>query len=97
MSRDFLSQIIRSYGGGAMQGMVGCYLEQSLKLFANEQRELLDRARSTGDDPHNAVAIVVQKNYLRWRSVQDEIFRTLMSAAPRAHLAREEDGAQPGA
>src|SRR6201990_2723346 len=32
MSRDFLSQIIRSYGG-AMQGMLGSYLEQSLKLF----------------------------------------------------------------
>jgi len=98
MSRDFLSQIIRSYGGGAIQGVVGCYLEQSMKLFANEQRELFDRARSSGGaDPHSAIAIVVQKNYQRWRSVQDEIFRTLMNAAPRAHLAREEDGAQPGA
>jgi polyhydroxyalkanoate synthesis repressor PhaR len=97
MSRDFLSQIICSYGGGAMQGMIGCYLEQSLKLFANEQREVLDRARSAGSDPHEAVAIVVQKNYQRWRSVQEEIFRTLMNAAPRAHPTREEDGAQPGA
>ena len=35
MSRDFLSQVIRSYGG-AMRGMVGSYLEQSLKLFANQ-------------------------------------------------------------
>jgi polyhydroxyalkanoate synthesis repressor PhaR len=35
MSRDFLSQMIRSYGG-AMRGMVGSYLEQSLKLFANQ-------------------------------------------------------------
>jgi polyhydroxyalkanoate synthesis repressor PhaR len=35
MSRDFLSQMIRSYGGG-MRGMVGSYLEQSLKLFANQ-------------------------------------------------------------
>ena len=35
MSRDFLSQMIRSYGG-AMRGMVGNYLEQSLKLFANQ-------------------------------------------------------------
>jgi polyhydroxyalkanoate synthesis repressor PhaR len=36
MSRDFLSQMIRSYGG-AMRGMVGSYLEQSMKLFANQQ------------------------------------------------------------
>src|SRR5207247_498823 len=35
MSRDFLSQVIRSYGD-AMRSMVGSYLEQSLKLFANE-------------------------------------------------------------
>ena|SRR3974390_2078900 len=35
MSRDFLSQVIRSYGDG-MRSMVGSYLEQSLKLFANQ-------------------------------------------------------------
>ena len=35
MSRDFLSQVIRSYGD-SMRSMVGSYLEQSLKLFANE-------------------------------------------------------------
>jgi len=36
MSRDFLSQMIRSYGG-AMRGMDCSYLEQSMKLFANQQ------------------------------------------------------------
>jgi polyhydroxyalkanoate synthesis repressor PhaR len=92
MSRDFLSQIIRSYGGGAMQGLIGCYLEQSLKLFANHQREVRERAKSVvGADPQDAVAIVAQKNYQRWRSVQDQIFRSLMDAAPR------EEGAHPTA
>jgi polyhydroxyalkanoate synthesis repressor PhaR len=33
MSRDFLSQVIRSYGAGA-RSLMGSYLEQSLKLFA---------------------------------------------------------------
>ena len=33
MSRDFLSQVIRSYGAGVRSAM-GSYLEQSLKLFA---------------------------------------------------------------
>ena len=32
MSRDFLSQMIRSYGDGE-RGLMGNYLEQSLKLF----------------------------------------------------------------
>src|SRR6201987_4433034 len=35
MSRDFLSQVIRSYGAGVRTAM-GSYLEQSLKLFASE-------------------------------------------------------------
>src|SRR6202034_2915750 len=47
MSRDFLSQVIRSYGG-AMQGMIGSYLEQSLKLFASQQRDARERIKSVG-------------------------------------------------
>ncbi|HKD55570.1 MAG TPA: polyhydroxyalkanoate synthesis repressor PhaR [Steroidobacteraceae bacterium] len=35
MSRDFLSQVIRSYGPAARSAM-GSYLEQSLKLFAGQ-------------------------------------------------------------
>src|ERR1700752_3454369 len=38
MSRDFLSQIIRSYGG-AMQNVVGSYLEQSLKMLSTQQQQ----------------------------------------------------------
>jgi polyhydroxyalkanoate synthesis repressor PhaR len=96
MSRDFLAQIIRSYGGGAMQGVIGCYLEQSLKMFANQQREVRERAKSVvGADPQDAVAIVVQKNYQRWRSVQDQIFRSLMDAAPRGR--GEDESALPSA
>ena len=35
MSRDFLSQVIRSYGAG-VRGVMGNYLEQSLKLFSGQ-------------------------------------------------------------
>jgi polyhydroxyalkanoate synthesis repressor PhaR len=96
MSRDFLSQVIRSYGGGALQGVVGAYLEQSLKLFAAQQREMRERAKSlTGADPSELVAAVTQRNYQRWRSVQDDILRTLIgsAASPRARgeFETEED------
>src|SRR5438309_12100078 len=37
MSRDFLSQVIRSYGD-AMRSTVGSYLEQCLNLFARWHR-----------------------------------------------------------
>jgi polyhydroxyalkanoate synthesis repressor PhaR len=80
MSRDFLSQIIRSYGG-AMQGVLGSYLEQSVKLFASQQRELRDRVKSVvGVDPVETVSGIASRNYQRWRSVQDEILKTLMNA-----------------
>ncbi|HTT03258.1 MAG TPA: polyhydroxyalkanoate synthesis repressor PhaR [Steroidobacteraceae bacterium] len=98
MSRDFLSQVIRSYGGGAMQGVIGCYLEQSLKLFATEQRDVRERAKNiVGSDPHDAIAAVTQKNYQRWRSVQDEIFRALMGATARARGDDEDKSLSPHA
>jgi len=83
MSRDFLSQVIRSYGG-TLQGMLSSYLEQSMKLFGSQQRELRDKVKAVvGMDPVETVAGVAQRNYQRWRSVQDEIFKTLMNATGR--------------
>jgi polyhydroxyalkanoate synthesis repressor PhaR len=83
MSRDFLAQVIRSYGG-AMQNVIGSYLEQSMKLFAAQQKEMRDRVKSVvGVDPVDAVSQIAQKNYQRWRSVQDDIFRTLFGGRGR--------------
>jgi polyhydroxyalkanoate synthesis repressor PhaR len=94
MSRDFLSHIIRSYGG-ATQGMIGSYLEQSLKLFAGQQRDARDRTKGAGDsEPALPLNNLAQKNYQRWRQVQDEIYRTLLNAGRstggRGELAEEE-------
>ena len=91
MSQDFLSQVIRSYGG-AMQGFVGSYLEQSLKLFMTQQQQVRDRVKSmVGLDPVETVTSLAQKNYERWRSVQDEIFRALMNATSRGRERSTED------
>ena len=77
MSRDFLSHVIRSYGG-AMQGFVGTYLDQSIKLFMNQQQQMRDRVKSVvGLDPVGMVTDITQKNYARWKSVQDEILKTI--------------------
>lgn len=77
MTEDFLSQIIRTYGS-AMPNVVSNYLEQSLRLFVNQQAQ----ARSTlkkvvGIDPVDAVAGLAQRNFARWRAVQEEVFRVL--------------------
>jgi polyhydroxyalkanoate synthesis repressor PhaR len=80
LSRDFLAQVIRSHGGGA-QAVVASYLEQSLRLIAPQQHELagqLHAAASPGvADPAGANA---ERNYQRWRSLQNDIFRLLRAA-----------------
>lgn len=77
MSREFLSHVIRSYGG-AMQGFVGSYLDQSIKLFMNQQQQMRDRVKSVvGLDPVGMVTDIAQKNYARWKTVQDEILKTI--------------------
>jgi len=92
LSRDFLSQIIRSYGGTA-QGLVGSYLEQSLRLLAGQQRELKEQLRAAPPKQvTDAAAGLAERNYQRWRSVQNDIFRLLSTgentaAEPRITVA----------
>ena len=77
MSRDFLSQVIRTYGSG-LQDFVGRYLDESLHLFSKEQRELRDRFKNVvGIDPVETVTAVAQRNYQRWRALQEEVFGRL--------------------
>lgn len=79
LSRDFLSQVIRSYGGGP-QGFIGSYLEQSLRLLAGQQRELKEQLRSAAPaQVAEAAGGQAERNHQRWRSVQNEIFRLLSS------------------
>ena len=90
MSQDFLSQVIRSYGG-SMQGLVGSYLEQSLKLLAGQQQQMRDHMRGVvGTDAYDSIAILTQKNLERWRSMQEDIFRAMSSAAARGKEREEE-------
>jgi polyhydroxyalkanoate synthesis repressor PhaR len=77
MSRDFLSQVIRSYGSG-LQDFVGRYLDESIQLFAREQRDLRDRFKNVvGIDPLETVTSVAQRNYQRWKALQEEVFSRL--------------------
>jgi polyhydroxyalkanoate synthesis repressor PhaR len=95
LSRDFLSQVIRSHGQSAKE-VLGSYLEQSLRLFNSQQREIKDRIKQvTGADSLESAAAMAERNYQRWRSVQDDIFRTLVGAVtghrPRADSPPDPD------
>ncbi len=82
LSRDFLAQMIRSYGG-PIQAVIGSYLEQSLRLIGT-QRDVKDRLKgATGVESLESVAGLAERNHQGWRSVQDEMFRTLTNAAGR--------------
>lgn len=79
MSQDFLSQIIRSYGG-AMQSFVGSYLEQSLKLLAGQQQQMREHMRGMmGSDAYDSISTLTQRNFERWRALQDEIYKVMTS------------------
>jgi polyhydroxyalkanoate synthesis regulator protein len=87
MSQDFLSQVIRSYGG-AMQGFVGSYLEQSLKLLSSQQQQIREHMRGVvGADAYDSIATLTQKNLERWRLMQEDVFKAM--SAPRAKPAAD--------
>jgi polyhydroxyalkanoate synthesis repressor PhaR len=80
MSEGFLSQIIRSYGD-TMPHFMANYLEQSLQLFMKQQKTIRGQVKKVvGVDPVLAVADVAQKNYNRWKSLQEEVLSTLLGS-----------------
>lgn len=92
MSQDFLSQVIRSYGG-AMQCLVGSYLEQSLKLLSGQQQQMREHMRGAfGNDAYDSIAALTQQNLERWRSVQDDIFKVMSGAASAARGREQRTG-----
>jgi polyhydroxyalkanoate synthesis repressor PhaR len=89
MSQDFLSQVIRSYGG-AMQSFVGSYLEQSLKLLSSQQQQIREHMRGVvGADAYDSIATLTQKNLERWRLMQEDVFKAM--SAPRGKTSADDD------
>jgi len=87
MSRDFLSQVIRTYGSG-LHDFVGRYLDESIQQFARDQRELREKFKNVlGIDPVETVTAVAQKNYQRWKALQEEVFNRI----PRPWGREEKD------
>jgi polyhydroxyalkanoate synthesis repressor PhaR len=103
MSQDFLSQVIRSYGG-AMQSFVGNYLEQSLRMFQQPARDASAAPQSNGapnnpnqsapTDPFTTMANMARQNYERWIAMQGEFLRA-MSAPPMSNATRPKDTGTP--
>ena len=75
MSRDFLSQVIRSYDK-VVPEFAADYLEESMAFFMSGQQNLRRQiCRVVGLDPFAAVADMANKNFARWKSLQKEVLR----------------------
>jgi polyhydroxyalkanoate synthesis repressor PhaR len=97
MSQDFLSQVIRSYGG-TMQTMVGSYLEQSLKLFTGQQAQMRDRLRSmVGMDPMANMATLAHENMQRWQQMQEAFMQSFLRAGTPPPANRPDADDEPAA
>ncbi|MEJ2610913.1 MAG: polyhydroxyalkanoate synthesis repressor PhaR [Candidatus Thiodiazotropha sp.] len=76
---DMLSQIIRFYGG-ALQGIFGNYLEQSLGVFSAQQEQLRN---SLGDDLTSRMTSLAQSNMDVWTDMQKDFFSTAGFSSPK--------------
>ena len=84
-STTLLSQIIRFYGD-AMQGFVGGYLENSLKVFLEQQDKFRSQLNSLlGQTPWSMLNEVTERNIELWKSLQS-------GPATKTGAAPAEDG-----
>ena len=69
-STTLLSQIIRFYGD-AMQGFVGGYLENSLKVFLEQQHKFRDQLNNLlGQTPWSMLNEITERSIDLWKSLQ---------------------------
>lgn len=73
-SSELLAQVIRAYGGN-MQTMLTSYLEKSMELWANQQRELRERARHFMDasNPMQVLSQITERNLNLWQQAMDSL------------------------
>ncbi|TAN07467.1 MAG: polyhydroxyalkanoate synthesis repressor PhaR [Rhodanobacteraceae bacterium] len=89
-STQLLSQIIRFYGD-AMQGFVGGYLENSLKVFLEQQHKFRDQLNDLlGQTPWSMLNEITERNIDLWKTLQAG-----GAAAPKPQPSADSDADKP--
>jgi polyhydroxyalkanoate synthesis repressor PhaR len=70
-SANMLAQIIRFYGG-TLHGVFARYLEHSLDVFAEQQKQL---AETWGETPFDAINRIAQRNMELWADAHQTFLR----------------------
>ncbi len=70
-STSALSQIIRFYDN-SMQGVAGDFIQKSLELFVDQQKQLQDAVTT---DPLSAMNEMADNNLKMWQDMQENFFK----------------------
>ena len=68
---DLLTQIIRSYGD-SLQTLAGNYLQKSMQLFVEQQKQFQDAMSS---NPITAMSHMAEQNMKLWQEMQESFFK----------------------
>lgn len=70
-STELLTQIIRSYGD-SVQSLAGDYIEKSMQLFVDQQKQIQEAMSS---NPLTAMSELTERNLKMWQEMQENFFR----------------------
>ncbi|MGH8121034.1 MAG: polyhydroxyalkanoate synthesis repressor PhaR [Gammaproteobacteria bacterium] len=70
-STDLLTQIIRSYGD-SLQTFAGNYLQKSMQLFVEQQKQFQEAMSS---NPLTAMSLIAEQNMKLWQEMQENFFK----------------------
>ena len=88
-SANLLSQIIRFYGD-SMQGFVGGYLENSLKIFLDQQHKFRAQLNEMlGQTPWSMLNEMTERNIDLWKSLQKGFLEANAAESPPKAAAGE--------
>ena len=88
-SANLLSQIIRFYGD-SMQGFVSGYLENSLKIFLDQQHKFRAQLNEMlGQTPWSMLGEVTERNIDLWKSLQKGFLEANVASASGKAAAGE--------
>ena len=78
-SSELLANIIRFYGD-TLQGMMGRYLEQSLRMFVDQQHQFRDQMSGFGPlkrslNPLSMMSDFADQNLSIWKSMQEQFYK----------------------
>ncbi|MBL1141316.1 MAG: polyhydroxyalkanoate synthesis repressor PhaR [Proteobacteria bacterium] len=84
-----LAHIIRFYGD-SVQSVAGDYLQKSINLFVNQQKQLQDQLQSAvNTNPISAMAELTEQNLDMWKKMQESFFENAVKPPFSADKTKE--------